>query len=147
MDKSILVFLKSPIPKACKKKKKKLLKEVDVKCRNKWSVFLMEGSDQETPSEILYVAEEKNSDDSIEVVRVIKTNQTTKSTDLMTLNDWAIKCQVKFSDNKCKVMKKGGKSSYIQTVLSCHLSEKRSGKHRRLCHQDCNLFLGSQKCK
>lgn len=47
----------------------------------------MEGSDQETPSEILYVAEEKNSDDSIEVVRVIKTNQTTKSTDLMTLND------------------------------------------------------------
>lgn len=58
-----------------------------MKCRNKWSVFLMEGSDQGTHTGILYVAEEKKSDDGIEVVRVIKTNQTTKSTDLVTLND------------------------------------------------------------
>lgn len=47
----------------------------------------MEGSDQGTHTGILYVAEEKKSDDGIEVVRVIKTNQTTKSTDLVTLND------------------------------------------------------------
>lgn len=68
-----------------------------MKCRNKWSVFLLEGGDQGSPTEILSVAVETKSVDGFEIVRVIKINLTAKSTDLMMLNDQATKWQVKFN--------------------------------------------------
>lgn len=87
-----------------------MLKKADVKCGNKWSVSLLEGGDQGSPTGILSIAVETKSVDGIEVVRAIKINLTARSTDLMMLNDQATKCQVKFNTDKCKVMKNGEKN-------------------------------------
>ena len=78
-----------------------------MKCSNKWLIFLIEGVDQGSPTGILYIADEAKSADDIEVVRIIKPDLITKSTDIVTLNDWVIKWQVKFCTDKCKVMKTG----------------------------------------
>ena len=43
-----------------------------MKCRNKWSVFLLEGGDQGSPTGILSVAVETKSVEGVEVVRVNK---------------------------------------------------------------------------
>jgi len=96
-----------------------------VKCRNKWSVFFLDGGDQRSPTGILSDAVETKAVDGIEVVRVIKINLTMRTTDLLMLNDQAIERQVKFNAGKCQVMKtRVNPPNNTDTVLGCRLSGK-----------------------
>ena len=121
-----------------------------MKCSNKWLIFLIEGVDQGSPTGILYIADEAKSADDIEVVRIIKPDLITKSTDIVTLNDWVIKWQVKFCTDKCKVMKTGmggggGRrgEAKLYTVCQADISQERG--HKRMSHQNCILFFTELK--
>lgn len=127
MYKSRLGFLKSLTAKTCQETRVLqkeigktfpglLFTKINVKRSNKWLIFLIEEVDQVRPTGILYITEQAKSADDIEVVQIIKRDLTTKSTDIMILNYWAIKWQVKFCTDKCKVLKMGEKQNCIHSV-------------------------------
>lgn len=76
----------------------------------------MEGGNRGSPTGILSVSVETKTVDGIEVVRLIKTTLTDRSTKLMMLNDQATKSQVKFNSIECKLTKKRKKTLPIQTL-------------------------------
>lgn len=89
----------------------------------------------------------------MEVAQIIKPDLTTKSKDIMTLNDWAIKWEVKFCTDKCKVLKTGGKSKTVYTVYQADISQERAQKNvppemQLIPHraQKCNHTIVNIKC-